>query len=61
MNPYFCRNCGTKIDRYAYRNKVFCSGKCRVQYHRDTMKHIKKYLLCYVKGVTGGEKYSDTK
>ncbi len=34
MNPFYCRNCGKKIEIWDYRNKVFCSDRCRMQYCR---------------------------
>ncbi|MCD4759345.1 DUF2116 family Zn-ribbon domain-containing protein [archaeon] len=34
MNPFYCRNCGKKIEVWDYRNKVFCSDMCRTQYSR---------------------------
>lgn len=57
MNPYYCRLCGKKIDRFAYSNAKYCNDLCRKRaYDINKRPKANRKAILSVKGVVEIEK-----
>ena len=52
MNPYYCRVCGSKLDKWNYANALYCGNKCRqARYDIDKARKQPKVNKKAVEGV----------